>query len=394
MLNDPCLGFPFCFGVFQDYYSSHEPFSSEPSGIAIIGTTAMGIMYLGAPVNFAFLQRWPRTRRPTILVGLIIIIAALIASSFANRVWQLIMTQGFMYAVGGSMVYCPTILFLDEWFIQRKGFAFGVMWAGTGAAGAIVPLAMSWGLSRYSFRTMLRTWAICLAVLTTPLLYYLKPRLPISHTSAPRRFDLSFMFSPSFLILQAGNILEGMGFFIPSIYLPTYARSLLGSESNKTAIPLALLNTASVFGQIILGAVTDRWHVTTAVLISAVGATISALVLWGLATSSFPLLCIFGLMYGLFAGGFTSTYTGTIREVRTEKPNAEPGLVFGFLAAGRGIGSVASGPLSEALLKGGQAWRGKAEAAYGTGYGPLIIFTGVTAALSSIGWVGRRVGFI
>ena len=34
-----CTGFPFSFGIFQQYYASHE-FSSDPSGIAVIGTTA------------------------------------------------------------------------------------------------------------------------------------------------------------------------------------------------------------------------------------------------------------------------------------------------------------------------------------------------------------------
>lgn len=34
------LGFPFAFGVFQEYYSTHPPF--EGSGnIAVIGTCAM-----------------------------------------------------------------------------------------------------------------------------------------------------------------------------------------------------------------------------------------------------------------------------------------------------------------------------------------------------------------
>jgi len=33
-------GFPFSFGVFQEYYTTHEPFSNKSSGIAIIGTTA------------------------------------------------------------------------------------------------------------------------------------------------------------------------------------------------------------------------------------------------------------------------------------------------------------------------------------------------------------------
>jgi hypothetical protein len=33
-------GFPFSFGVFQDYYSTHEPFAGSTK-IAIIGTCAM-----------------------------------------------------------------------------------------------------------------------------------------------------------------------------------------------------------------------------------------------------------------------------------------------------------------------------------------------------------------
>lgn len=34
------LGFPFAFGIFQDYYRTHEPFAGS-SQIAIIGTCAM-----------------------------------------------------------------------------------------------------------------------------------------------------------------------------------------------------------------------------------------------------------------------------------------------------------------------------------------------------------------
>jgi len=40
MLNNVCAGFPFSFGIFQEYYITHEPFSSAPSGITVIGTTA------------------------------------------------------------------------------------------------------------------------------------------------------------------------------------------------------------------------------------------------------------------------------------------------------------------------------------------------------------------
>ena len=88
-------------------------------------------MYLGPPFTFGLLQRFPHHRRRFAVAGLVITLFALVGSSFATRVWHLILTQGVLYAVGGSILYFPTIIFLDEWFIRRKGLAYGVMWAGT-----------------------------------------------------------------------------------------------------------------------------------------------------------------------------------------------------------------------------------------------------------------------
>ena len=56
-------GFPFSFGVFETYYSSHEPFSNDASGISAIGTTATGMMYFAAPFVYSVLRKWPRFRR-------------------------------------------------------------------------------------------------------------------------------------------------------------------------------------------------------------------------------------------------------------------------------------------------------------------------------------------
>lgn len=64
-------------------------------------------------------------------------------------------------------------------------------------------------------------------------------------------------------------------------------------------------------------------------------------------------------------------------------------MVLSFLAAGRGVGSVTSGPLSNLLL-GPKPWKGEAGWAYGTGYGLLIVFTGVTAVLGGVSWLMRK----
>lgn len=153
-------GFPFSFGVFQEYYQSHEPFSKDSSSTAAISTTASGIMYLSSPIVAILLQRWPWIRRPSGIIGLIIMLAALIGASFCNNSAALLATQGIIFAIGGVTLYFPAMLVIDEWFIARKGFAFGVCWCATGTSGAIVPFLCQWLLDQYGFRTTLRVWAV------------------------------------------------------------------------------------------------------------------------------------------------------------------------------------------------------------------------------------------
>lgn len=85
-------------------------------------------MYMIGLVLFPAYQRWPRLANISKWAGLPVITGSLILASFATNVTQMILTQGVLYAVGGSLLYCPTLVFLDEWFIKRKGLAFGVMW--------------------------------------------------------------------------------------------------------------------------------------------------------------------------------------------------------------------------------------------------------------------------
>lgn len=67
-------------------------------------------------------------RRISTYIGLVVLIIALVSSSFSTAVWHLILTQGILYGIGGVLLYAPVIVYVDEWFIRRKGLAYGVMW--------------------------------------------------------------------------------------------------------------------------------------------------------------------------------------------------------------------------------------------------------------------------
>ena len=60
-------------------------------------------------------------------VGSIVLVISLVAASFCSSVSGLLATQGVLYAIGGMSVYFPTILYIGEWFVARRGMAYGVM---------------------------------------------------------------------------------------------------------------------------------------------------------------------------------------------------------------------------------------------------------------------------
>jgi len=223
----------------------------------------------------------------------------------------------------------------------------------------------------------------------------MRPRIPPGPNSGRRRFDLAWLWSPTFLIFQLANILQGLGYFLPQIYLPTYA-SLMENHAGtsldfRSTLTLVLFNIASVVGSIAMGFITDKLHITTCIGVSAIGSALGVFLFWGFsgAGSGIGLLYVFCLAYGLFAGGSSSAWPGIIRKVlekNEQRPDAT--LVFGFLAAGRGIGNVAAGPLSETILKHGNA-EIMSKFGYSSDYMPLIMITGITALLGGASVLAR-----
>lgn len=189
-----------------------------------------------------------------------------------------------------------------------------------------------------------------------------------------------------YIIYQLANIIEALGYFLPPVFLPSHA-SAIGTHGILASLTVVLFNFTTVIGCAIMGYMTDRYHVTHCIMISTVGAVISVFLVWGLSTN-IGVLFLFSALYGLFAGAFSSTWSVVAREVEKSESSADLSMVFSFLESGRGIGNILSGPLSSALTN-GHPWLGTVGGAYGSGYGVLIVFTGVTTLLGGMSLFAR-----
>lgn len=238
----------------------------------------------------------------------------------------------------------------------------------------------------------LRIVAAMIVTLALPLPFVLNPRVPVSATATSRPVDFAFLKTRLFWTLQSFNTIQALGYFLPSNYLPSIAE-FIGLSSTLGSLTVLFVNLGLTAGSVGVGALVDRFDVTTILLGVSVGAAIAIFAILGITTSIAPLY-IFSVLYGLTAGAYSTNWGGIIKDVQKKHEATDANLLFGLLAAGRGIGSIVSGPLSESLLRSDRQWTNGADSTFGSEYGPLIVFSGCTAIVGGLSWFVRRAGII
>lgn len=328
---------------------------------------------------------------------------SLVLASFATQVWQLILTQGLLFGAGWATAYTAFFIMANEWWVKRRGVVFGIVFGASGVSGLALPFVLEAGLERYGARTTLRGYAVAVFVLVGPAMLLIKPRLPLSAhmggggQSGPngkaRPRNLRFLRHPRFYVFAVAVFLQGIGFYLPNIFLPSFAQEVGLSHAQAAAL-LALLSLAQVGGQIGLGHLSDLIDVHIPLALSALVPAMSVLLLWGFAKSFAPLV-VFALAYSFFGASnsvFWSRMCTLVADAGDDGGGGDAAtamMLYGFFSVERGIGGALSGPVSTALLRGGVDVTG-----YGIGkYGRLIVFVGGTMVLSSLcglGWFVRN----
>lgn len=224
------------------------------------------------------------------------------------------------------------------------------------------------------------------------MLVFLRPRLPVTSTYRARPTNMTFLRSPLFWVFQIFNVIQGLGYFLPANYLPLLAEHF-GASQTLGALTVLILNLASIFGCITTGFLVDRYDVTTILIGISACASVTVLLCLGLSTTTVTLY-IFGVLYGLTAGSYSTSWGGMVKEVQRRYEGTEANAVFGYLLAGRGIGSIVSGPLSGALIVSRTGLRDSARTVFESQYSPIVILSGCTALLGGCSWFVRKAGLI
>jgi MFS family permease len=266
---------------------------------------------------------------------------------------------------------------VNEWWVARRGFAWGMILSASGASGVVFPFIIDALLNKYGYKITLRAVSVAMIILTGPLLPLFKGRLPAAEQSVVAKGDWRFLKEPLFWVYCASNAAQGLGFYLPQLHLPSYATSI-GLTATKGALLVALMSIAQVLGQFTFGFLSDgKIPLNLLILLSATITAVASLALWGLARSLVTLI-FFALIYGFFGYGYLSMRVRMVTAV-TGEPTAALAM-FSLFCFGQGVGNVLAGPISGGLLLGTVN-----SADYGASkYKAIVIFTGSTMVASAV----------
>ncbi|GJE97534.1 MFS general substrate transporter [Phanerochaete sordida] len=349
-------GLPNSAGALLAAYLEDPVYASQPhasSNLPLIGTLCTGIMYCSGVVIYPSLHYDLRLRRVYIWVGVGICFLSLLGPSFATNVTLLIALQGVAFAIGASLVYCPVISYMSEWWVERLGLANGIGVAGDNSGGVLFPIVMPALIKHFGIQNTVRIYAIALAIFLVPAAFFMKPRLPEAPADrsiaapSPKPRDHSWMRDRRLWFFVAMNTFQGLAYFVPLTWLPTFATSL-GLNESQASLTLTLSNAASILAGCSTGWLSDRYNIWALAFSTLLLTSVATFALWGIASFTYAGLLAYSIAYGLTAGCWSSMWSGFVRPISGDDLSLAT-TIFSILLFTRGLGNIVSTPVSTAL---------------------------------------------
>lgn len=336
------IGLPCSFGVFQDEYTTNNStFVGDHSELAVafIGSVANSAVPFFAVMSGRLTDTFGH--QVMCATGGVVLFISLGVASYATHYWHLLLTQGVIYGIACGLSYFPALTIISSYFDVNKGLATGLAVSGSGFGGLVMAPLVRYLLSEHGARWTLRFLSALSGATVLLCAVVLKPRLSPT-TQKKSDFDyVTVLKDPRFMRLASLTTLVSFGYFIPFFFIPKFAVENAMSAS-EGALIVGLMQGASAVGRITLGFIADRvGHINT-LWACITFAGVSVIAIWPFGTT-FPILLLFGLAYGLPVGGFMSLLPTAIIEFFGTKDIA---TITGMVYTGFFIGALLGPPFA------------------------------------------------
>ncbi|KAG0213181.1 hypothetical protein BGX33_003104 [Mortierella sp. NVP41] len=353
------------FGVYQAYFLNSETFPGAlPTKISWVGSIGTAAMFIPGP----FVA--PLTRalglKAVVALGILLASLGMILASFYTQLWHLYLTQGFLFGVGGGLVFFSSISVTAQYFERRRGLANGIAVAGSGIGGLAISPLTRYLITQVGIRWTQRIIGFCVLGFMSAVFAFVRPRVQVVKKGPI--FDLSLIRVPGFLLLMCTAFIVTFGYMVPVFLIPTYSNVELGQTASTSANLISIFSGINAASRIILGVAADKLGRTNTLFTCCFLAGASCLAIWSVA-SNIQILTAFMVVYGLFGGGFISIFPVVVAQVvGIERLSAALGILY----FGNVVGNLLGAPIATAIMH-----------AQGGKYIGAIIFAGLSPIVAA-----------
>jgi len=162
------------FAVF--YVPILNEFGQSRADTALIFSINVGVYGLIAPLSGSLVDRFGPRR--VMAVGVALLAMSAMACSQAGEIWHLYLLFGFVMAIGMSLAgFVPNIAILTNWFVKRRGTAFGIFISGWGLS-FVVTIVCQYLISMFGWRNSFLILGSSILIILMPLILVFHRRHP------------------------------------------------------------------------------------------------------------------------------------------------------------------------------------------------------------------------
>jgi len=306
--------FFYSFGVFYKHIDAD--FAGASFWVAMGISVSNLVSGVFAPFIGRALDRHPI--RNVMLLGATIVSAGFALLSRTAAIWQYYLVLGTFFAFGiGMMGGMASSKLVANWFIVRRGTAFGIATMGVSFSGMVMPAVAQWLISHVGWRHGFEIYAVGILVVVVPVVALLvvtrpedigqrpdgeDPEAPPPEVVEPERVWSTgeILRSPRFWIIALPFAAVFSSLSAVLIHVVPYAHDL-GVTGYWAAAVLQISAGAGMLGKLVFGRLVDHFDARLAVGASF-GTQIVGLALLLLATGPVGLVAA-GLVFGFGMGG-------------------------------------------------------------------------------------------
>ncbi|CAD6454327.1 5265c8df-1c99-438b-a585-f04aab271371 [Sclerotinia trifoliorum] len=335
------FGYINAFGVYQEYYQTHQLSHRTPSDISWIGSLQVFFLFSGSAVGGPLFDRYGGK---TIWPAALLYVFSVMMTSLCKEYYQFMLAQGVLGGIATGMTMSPGMTAVGQYFDKQRGAAMGITVAGSSIGGVVFPIALAkmFANPKLGFGWTVRILGFIMLAVLGISCTAIRSRLP------PRKksFFLPSAFKElPYITLLISAFLMILGVFIPIFYLPTYAVEY-GMSTELASYLVAILNGASFFGRVIPGVLADK--VGRLNMFCAVGISTGILVFcWQSITSNAGII-VFAAIYGFCSGAIVSLVTVCFTTIPKNPQNI--GTYMGMGMAVIGFAALIGPPINGALV--------------------------------------------